>query len=245
MVLEDLSNDYHLVAHLKLSEMMEGHLEIRDRVLYSLHIKNGILITDVNVKSMLWFSPETDEKGILVEQLIAARNPCICNTAGHMATYVSPAECAETFIELPWLLLEPADKFMEDIPENVATEVRPQYTHRGANYKRFDNLLKVETEVLFGIEYLQKRAEKITAATQNTCDQALRKVTTQTPTNRWRDEAFETTRMVPQLRRKLKREKARRKNAPSRGVQSQKKAILQRILEEVGVLRPDYIRAWK
>ncbi|KAJ8879634.1 hypothetical protein PR048_020242 [Dryococelus australis] len=139
----------------------------------SLHSKNVIFAADVNAKSRLWFSSETDKKGILVEQFIAASNLCICNTA----RYVSPAQRTEIFIDDTFASTRASIKAtsievledssndhglilneitMEDIPEHVVVDVRPWYTHMGANWKRVDNLLKVETKVLIEIEFRKR-----------------------------------------------------------------------------------------
>ncbi|KAJ8882922.1 hypothetical protein PR048_014761 [Dryococelus australis] len=105
----------------------------------------------------------TDEERT-IEQFIMARDLYISNTAGLMATYVSPDHDTDTYTDVT---LAPAKAQGKDP---------------------------------------QMRAEKITAAIQCNCDQVLKKASTQTPENNWRDKELESTRIsVRQLRRKIKR----------------------------------------
>ncbi|KAJ8880766.1 hypothetical protein PR048_017237 [Dryococelus australis] len=95
------------------------------------------------------------------------------------------------------------DISMEDIPEHVASDLNPLYIHKDANWRRFGDILKAKVEMLLGIEYPQDRVEETTSAILTVCDQALKEVTTQTPTNRGWDEEIESFRKgARQLRRK-------------------------------------------
>ncbi|KAJ8868249.1 hypothetical protein PR048_029765 [Dryococelus australis] len=144
----------------------------RNKILDSLHNIEMVIATDVNTKSQMWYSPETDDKEIIVEQFIMARDLCICNTACNMAIYMSPAHDKKTYIDGSasdhQIILVVVR--LTEILENKSVVQRPRYTHRAANLKRFDDLLLAEAEGHNDIEDPQERADKTTASIEYTCD---------------------------------------------------------------------------
>lgn len=113
MIITELSDRHHTCVKLFLagksigivssyfqhSEEIGPHIEHWAKCLKKFGNRNLILAGDVNAKSLLWYSVETDcehnmhsfEKGAQLEELILEKGLRVCNAEGHLPTYAGLA----------------------------------------------------------------------------------------------------------------------------------------------------------
>lgn len=74
-------------SYLKFNECTEAHVTQLDKVLSGREGRMAVVSADANANSVLWHNPRTDENGLLLEDLIVAKDLQVINVEGSFTTY--------------------------------------------------------------------------------------------------------------------------------------------------------------
>jgi len=103
-IVTDFCDFYLFSAYFQFSHPVEPYLDTLDKCISRIkrnNINSQIIISaDVNALSSSWYSRTTDERGEMIEELIAAHNLTVLNQASRFTTFSSPSGISNIDISL-------------------------------------------------------------------------------------------------------------------------------------------------
>ncbi|CAL7932893.1 unnamed protein product, partial [Xylocopa violacea] len=186
---------YIINSYFQYSDQIEPYLQHLDIILHKLKGHNIIICLDANAKSPTWHSKHSDERGELLESLIAQHNLFVVNKPSEIHTFdsfqgktnidVTLTNSSSYKLISDWTVHQEATisdhnliTFQISTPITKCNPERlPRYNLSRANWKKFDDALEQEKHKLLATNNTQNDARStattITKIIQTACESAI------------------------------------------------------------------------
>ncbi|CAL7932858.1 unnamed protein product, partial [Xylocopa violacea] len=186
---------YIINSYFQYSDQIEPYLQHLDIILHKLKGHNIIICLDANAKSPTWHSKHSDERGELLESLIAQHNLFVVNKPSEIHTFdsfqgktnidVTLTNSSSYKLISDWTVHQEATisdhnliTFQISTPITKCNPERlARYNLSRANWKKFDDVLEQEKHKLLATNNTQNDARNtattITKIIQTACESAI------------------------------------------------------------------------